>query len=211
MTKSNVPTYTLIVGAKAIDKAIASITNRGAKLDRDIQIAALSAMQHHVEHGDVTLINRLVSAMPKGSRVKRLSAFINAFGAVVYDWESKTFRHDKCGVFNVEAAMAVMWTDYEPPVVVEGDAAPKGEERQWPEKVNSDAKPYKPVRSDSKRVNDLIDLFEKDLRTMGVKSNVSRELYAGLCELVDRTPVTSAHEVMEPAPTHPDVVPAHIM
>lgn len=106
--------YKLLVGAAAIDKAIASIKKRGDKLDRDIQVAALSAMQHHAEHGDVTIINRLVAAMPKSSRVNALREYIQCFGGVTYNSETKLFMHVSGKEFDLEAASEKMWTAYKP-------------------------------------------------------------------------------------------------
>lgn len=156
MTKTNKPAFTLIAGAKSINAAIESIQRRGKKLDKDIQIAALSAMQHHVEHGDVTLINRLVSAMPKGSRVNALRTFIDTFGAVRYDTESKRFVHVKGKTFNIEAAMKVMWTEFKP------ESA------------------YTPITDPLKQFDRLVSQFEKDVAEMGDQSKVTPEMITAL-------------------------------
>lgn len=112
-TKTTKPVK-IIEGASAIDAAIKSIANRGKKLDRDIQQAAISAMAHHSKHGDVTLVNRLVDAMPKGSRVNALRDFILNHGAVSYDEESKKFVHAKGKEARIEAAQGIMWTEFKP-------------------------------------------------------------------------------------------------
>lgn len=112
-TKSIQPVK-IIQGASAIDAAIASIGRRGAKMDRDIQQAAISAMAHHAQHGDVTLVNRLVDAMPNGSRVNALRDFILNHGAVSYDSESKAFVHTKGKDARIEQAQGVMWTEFKP-------------------------------------------------------------------------------------------------
>lgn len=72
----------LIVGAAAITKAITSIATRGAKLDGDIQLAGLSVLSHIAQHGDVTLADKLVQAMPKGARKLALVEWMLAFGQV---------------------------------------------------------------------------------------------------------------------------------
>lgn len=156
MTKTNKPTFALISGAAQIKSAIDSIERRGKKYDRDVQIAALSAMQHHVEHGDVTLINRLVDAMPKGSRVNALRAFIEKFGAVRYDVESKKFVHVKGGTFGLDGAMAVMWNEFKP---------------------DPD---YQPIADPIKRFDAMISQFERDVKEMGDRSKVSPEMIAAL-------------------------------
>ena len=72
----------LIIGASAIDKAILSIKNRGARLDHDIQLAGLSVLAHIEAHGDTTLADRLFNAMPKGARRLALAEWMLAFGKV---------------------------------------------------------------------------------------------------------------------------------
>lgn len=113
----------LLTNKADIDKAIKSIQTRGKKLDADIWVAAVSAMAHHAEHGDVTLVNNLVSAMPKGARVNALREFILCFGKVTYDEQNKVFAHDKEGNFDLEGAMETSWTEFKPePAYVPFDA-----------------------------------------------------------------------------------------
>lgn len=71
---------TLLKGTAAINKAIASIATRGAKLDASIQLTGLSILAHVEEHGDTTLADRLFNAMPKGSRRVMLAEWFLAFG-----------------------------------------------------------------------------------------------------------------------------------
>lgn len=104
----------LITDTAKLKAAFDSIAKRGAKLDNDIWIAAVSAMAHHDKHGDVTIINDLVAAMPKGSRVNALREFISAFGKVVYDTDNKVFMHDKTGNFDLEGAISQSWTEFKP-------------------------------------------------------------------------------------------------
>lgn len=104
----------LITGTESIDKAILSIQTRGKKLDQDIHIAACSCINHIELHGDVTLLNRLVAAMPKGSRVNALREFSEAFGKVVFNTESKEFDYSKKKVTLLEEAMATSWTEFKP-------------------------------------------------------------------------------------------------
>lgn len=53
-------------------KMIASIAKRGANLDRDIHQVAVSAAVHYCDHGDITLANKLLAAMPKAARKNAL-------------------------------------------------------------------------------------------------------------------------------------------
>ena len=77
---ANAKTVALLVGATAINKAIASIKNRGAKLDADIQHAGLSVLAHVDAHGDTTVADSLINAMPKGGRRLALAEWLLANG-----------------------------------------------------------------------------------------------------------------------------------
>lgn len=79
-TKSTAPK--LYVSAAEISKAIKSIAGRGAKLDGDIQLAGLSVLQHAEKHGDFTLAENLVEALPKGSRKLALVEWMLAFSQI---------------------------------------------------------------------------------------------------------------------------------
>lgn len=112
-----------------INKAIDSIRNRGARLDADIQIAAVSTTLHAVLHGDCILINRLISAMPNGSRVNALRAWFETFAPVEYSEKSKEFTLHKANAAqqrtdceasedglcaDIRAGMLEMWTSLKP-------------------------------------------------------------------------------------------------
>lgn len=66
---------TAILNKDATLKIIASIGKRSLKLQADIHQAALSAIVHHEEHGDTTLINRLLVALPKSQRRHAVAAW----------------------------------------------------------------------------------------------------------------------------------------
>lgn len=146
---TNKPKFNLIAGAAAIDKAIASIQTRGKRLDKDIQIAALSAMQHHAEHGDTMLINRLIAALPVGSRVNALRTYIETFGGVRYCADAKAMVHVKGKVFDIEGAMNVMWNVFKP------ESA------------------YTSITNPMALIDGLIARFERDVKEMGEGSKVT--------------------------------------
>ena len=104
----------LITNKTALLAAFKSIQTRGKELDNDIWVAAVSAMAHHAKHGDVTIVNQLVEAMPKGARVNALRDFIMAFGKVKYDEENQIFAHDKAGNFDLDGAQEKSWTEFKP-------------------------------------------------------------------------------------------------
>lgn len=121
MTKAT-KTDALIVGAAAIQKAIASIANRGAKLDADVQHAGLSVLAHIAQHGDYTLAERLVTAMPKGARKLALVEWMLAYGAIrklekgatdnAAIAEGHVFAYDKTRKTDMEGATATPWTEF---------------------------------------------------------------------------------------------------
>ena len=94
--------------------AIESIRTTGKKLDQMIQVAACSIIAHVDKHGDITLINTLVDAMPKGSRVNALRDFITNFSKGTYDEATKVFKFDKTKKTDQAGAEAIMWTEFAP-------------------------------------------------------------------------------------------------
>lgn len=113
----------IIKGAAAIDKAIASIKNRGAKLDASIQQAGMSVLAHASEHGDTTCADRLVVAMPKGARKLALVEWMLAFGQVRLLDKAKpeeaerikagaVFKLDRERTLNLEGADEMHWHEF---------------------------------------------------------------------------------------------------
>lgn len=74
--------FTATMNKADIEAAIVSINKRGAKLDQDIHLTALSCAAHHLAHRDYTLLNRLWLAMPKGSRRTALTEWYIQFAGV---------------------------------------------------------------------------------------------------------------------------------
>lgn len=99
-----------------INKAIASITASGAKLDKLIQDTAVAVAEHFAQHKDTGLVNRLFLAMPKGSRRMALADWLLKFVAVLPNTDQKTkaeqpfvFAKDK--TTNAVEAAKVQWYD----------------------------------------------------------------------------------------------------
>jgi len=120
----------IIKGSTELNKAIASIANRGAKLDSDIHRAGVSVIAHASEHGDSTLADKLVQAMPKGGRKLALVEWMLAHGqvALLAAKEAKetgrTFKLDRTRDLNIEGAIEKSWTEFrkEAPVHTAFDA-----------------------------------------------------------------------------------------
>lgn len=73
-----------------IELAIKSITNRGASLDRDIQLTGLSVLAHIAKHKEVSLFQKLYAALPKGSRSNALVAWGLQYGAIAVNMDKDT-------------------------------------------------------------------------------------------------------------------------
>lgn len=103
----------LIVGSADITKAIEGIQRRGRKLDTDIQQAALSCIAHAGQHGDITLCNRLLEALPKGARQRALIEWFLAFGNVAKNdakgKDQPAFVYDKTRTVDVDAGRETPW------------------------------------------------------------------------------------------------------
>jgi len=104
----------LFTSKTALIAAIEDIRTTGKKLDQMIQVAACSVIQHVDKHGDITLLNTLVDAMPKGSRVNALRDFLMTFGKVAYDEAEKAFKYDRNAKTDLAGAKAIMWTEFKP-------------------------------------------------------------------------------------------------
>lgn len=111
----------IIKSAALIDKAISSIQLRGAKLDKDIHVAAVSVLAHAAEHGDTTLADKLVQAMPKGGRRLALVEYMLAFGSIAVldkkaDKEAieagRLFKLDRTKRYDEAGAVQTCWTDF---------------------------------------------------------------------------------------------------
>lgn len=94
---------------------IDSIANRGKKLDTDIHRAAVSVLVHAVKHGDITLADRLRSALPASGRKNALTAWFCAYGPfAVGEKDQLLYRKLDDGEFNVTAAIAEPFWQYAP-------------------------------------------------------------------------------------------------
>lgn len=103
-----------------IELAIKSIGVRGAGLDRDIQLTALSVIRHIDTNNEVSLFIKLYRALPKGSRSNALVAWAVAFSKVEVNLDKDT-KKDQPFVCNkgkkteVVAATDKPWFDFKKP------------------------------------------------------------------------------------------------
>lgn len=115
----------LLVSVEEINKAIASIQRRGKQLDLDIQQVGVSCLAHVNEHGDTTILDKLVNAMPKGARKSAFCEWALAYGNIRMLERSnerdadaialgRLFAKDKSKDFNLQGALDNMWFDFKP-------------------------------------------------------------------------------------------------
>lgn len=104
-----------------LPKAIESITKRGRILDTDIHQAACSAVAIKAEHGDTMFINRLYTALPKGTRAAAMTAWLLKFGGVVANDGSsgkpkaeQPFLHTKDKAADLDGGIKTPWYDFKP-------------------------------------------------------------------------------------------------
>ncbi|APU03142.1 hypothetical protein HOR51_gp01 [Ralstonia phage phiAp1] len=110
---------TLVVGAANLNKAIASIKTRSAKLDADLHLVAVSCISHSAQHNDPDTMTRLIDALGKSARRQALIGWTLAYGAftqdaagkLVYD---KTRRDAVLSDANIAAAECEPFWDFMP-------------------------------------------------------------------------------------------------
>lgn len=97
-----------------IDKIVAGIAKSGAKLDKDIQRVAVSAIGHAILHKNTAPANQLFKAMPNGSRKASLIAYFEENAPLVFATADKEFGYyanPKVTEFDQEALMVLSWHD----------------------------------------------------------------------------------------------------
>lgn len=104
----------LITNKKDIIALISEVSATGKKLDGMIWVAAASIVQHIDKHGDVTLAQDLIDAMPKGSRVNALIAYFEKVAKVEYDTDAKAVKFRRDATTNMELATSKSWVEYKP-------------------------------------------------------------------------------------------------
>lgn len=115
----------LILDNAALAKAIKSIAVRGQKLDHDIHVAGVSCLKHIADHSNTTLLNDLVTALPKGARKHAFVEWALAYGSVrTLDRanpadadriaKGQVFALDRSKQFDLDGAIANAWYNFKP-------------------------------------------------------------------------------------------------
>lgn len=118
MTTTTALKTVFIVGTADLNKAIDSVINRGKKLDDSIQLLGLSLMKHTDDHGDITLMNRMLVSFPKGSRRNAFAEWALKFGKYSLntgaDKKEVPFLFDRDRKTELKLAEEIMWTEFKP-------------------------------------------------------------------------------------------------
>ena len=107
-----------LLNAADLSKAITSIARRGAKLDSDIQLAGLSALALGIESGTWNWCADLANAMPQGSRVKTLTAWMQHFAPVSLQlvknkgWQARQNKKFD-GEPDLDGASETFWAEFQ--------------------------------------------------------------------------------------------------
>lgn len=113
-TVTKTPAVKVIDKAAEVTKLIDSIESRGKKLAADIHRAAVSCLYHADKHGDVTLMQRLLVAVPDFSRRNALIAWAVKFGKFAPSEDGKSVVYLKHGETDIEGGAAVPFWDFKP-------------------------------------------------------------------------------------------------
>lgn len=115
---------------KQILTAIQHIAITGKGLDDAVQSVGLDVLQHVELHGEVSLANKLLKALPKGARAKALADWFNRFGKITVNTDRTTAKefplvYCKEGQTNLEGAAGMPWykCKQDKPLAVEFDFA----------------------------------------------------------------------------------------
>lgn len=104
-------------------KLIKSIGTRGKGLDKDIQVACITAVFYSICNGDITIGQKLLAILNAGTRSAAVIGFLEHFGQFEYKSKSLVYRrNDKLFLMHeleqeVEAycnEIKVHWTSFKP-------------------------------------------------------------------------------------------------
>ena len=116
MTKATTTPKTamkLLTGAAAINTAITSIAKRGKLFERDLHTVAVSTLQHAMQHGDITLANKLIAALGKSQRTNALRDWYINFGPFAYDATTRAMTFVKgSNKTDIKPAMALPFWEF---------------------------------------------------------------------------------------------------
>ena len=106
--------FVLIESEAKINAVIATISKNGQKLDTLVHQAAVSCLKHIDMHHNVTVMTKLVDALPASARKNALRDWALAFGKLGWDEDAECFTYAKDKATMLEEAMITPYWKYKP-------------------------------------------------------------------------------------------------
>jgi hypothetical protein len=94
--------------------AIEDIRSTGKKFDNMVHVAGVSVLAEIEKSGNTTMAVSLLDAMPKGSRSNALIGFMEKFGKVRFDADTKKLVFAKTKETDIAGAMETSWVEFKP-------------------------------------------------------------------------------------------------
>ena len=121
MTKETKPAAFKLLTQAETGTLITRIKTNGTKLDKDIQTALQCSAIHAHQHGDIGLIERLLAALPKGTRSNAVKEWLVQYAPVIFDGEKIAFhrvyeqKDEAARALKIKAVVeATVWTELKP-------------------------------------------------------------------------------------------------
>lgn len=137
----------LIEGTDALNAAIKRVHEAGQSYQKDVHILAVSILYHVGAHGDTTVVQRFIHAMPESVRANGLRAWFEHFGPVKFDKDG-------------DGNELVSYVKGKPARIGDADAKPF-----WKFKAHEGA-PYNPIDLE-KFIASALRKLEKDAKETG--------------------------------------------
>jgi len=117
------PAMKLIDSNADLDKAIAAWGAKGKKWAAEGHLLAMSALSLMSKHDDIGPMNRLLLAMPKGTKVKSMKEWMLAFAKLKQnegqEASTKPLVFDKDGAYDLIEAAKNPWFNFSPETAVD--------------------------------------------------------------------------------------------
>lgn len=104
----------LIEGAASIRREIGLIKTAGIKFEMRVHIAACSLLQHIDKHGDMSMVEPLLEALPGLTRKNALRDWFINYGKLQYDGDTKKIVYAKDRSTKLTAAWETPFWEFKP-------------------------------------------------------------------------------------------------
>ena len=138
----------IIQGTKALNALITKIGRNATSLKQDIHNACVSACLHHVEHGDVGPINRLIDVTKDVVHNNAIHRWFETYGCLTWDTKTKLFKHNKAKVDEAKADADFVQKTVEAKTYYEVTPTPEFKPMSVPAMLNAIIKRYEKLADD---------------------------------------------------------------